>query len=79
MNVDTDTQYTYTRGIVDHFFKNYDGVLKVDGEVGVKKVYDPRSYLKKGEVTMKDHVKNVIATLRSDNTTLFQNNIQKKA
>jgi fructose-bisphosphate aldolase, class II len=72
MNVDTDTQYTYTRGIVDHFFKNYDGVLKVDGEVGIKKVYDPRSYLKKGEVTMKEHVKEVIAILRSDNTTLFK-------
>jgi fructose-bisphosphate aldolase, class II len=71
MNVDTDTQYTYTRGVVDHFFKNYDGVLKVDGEVGNKKVYDPRSYLKKGEATMKEHVKNVIKTLRSDNNTIF--------
>lgn len=71
MNVDTDTQYTYTRGVVDHFFKNYDGVLKVDGEVGNKKVYDPRSYLKKGEATMKEHVKSVIKTLRSDNNTIF--------
>ena len=49
MNVDTDTQYAFSRPIADHFFKNYDGVLKVDGEVGVKKVYDPRSYLKKAE------------------------------
>lgn len=44
MNVDTDTQYTYTRPIADHMFKNYDGVLKVDGEVGNKKHYDPRSW-----------------------------------
>ena len=44
MNVDTDMQYTFTRAIADHFFRNYDGVLKVDGEVGSKKAYDPRSY-----------------------------------
>ncbi|QRP46265.1 class II fructose-bisphosphate aldolase [Amycolatopsis sp. FDAARGOS 1241] len=49
MNVDTDTQYAFTRPIADHFFKNYDGVLKIDGEVGNKKVYDPRSYLKAAE------------------------------
>ncbi len=49
MNVDTDTQYAYTRPIVDHMLSNYDGVLKVDGEVGNKKVYDPRSYMKSAE------------------------------
>ena len=48
MNVDTDTQYAFTRPIADHMFKNYDGVLKVDGEVGDKKAYDPRSYLATG-------------------------------
>ncbi|MDN4645586.1 class II fructose-bisphosphate aldolase, partial [Arthrobacter sp. PsM3] len=42
MNIDTDTQYAYTRPVVDHMFRNYDGVLKVDGEVGNKKLYDPR-------------------------------------
>jgi fructose-bisphosphate aldolase class II len=52
MNVDTDTQYAFTRPIVDHMFKNYDGVLKVDGEVGSKKAYDPRSYLKAAETGM---------------------------
>ncbi|WP_370933098.1 class II fructose-bisphosphate aldolase [Amycolatopsis sp. cg13] len=52
MNVDTDTQYAFTRPIADHFFKNYDGVLKIDGEVGNKKVYDPRSYLKAAEAGM---------------------------
>ena len=49
MNIDTDTQYAYTRPIVDHMMKNYDGVLKIDGEIGNKKVYDPRSYLKAAE------------------------------
>ncbi|HWD04692.1 MAG TPA: class II fructose-bisphosphate aldolase [Amycolatopsis sp.] len=56
MNVDTDTQYAFTRPVADHFFKNYDGVLKIDGEVGNKKVYDPRSYLKAAEAGMAQRV-----------------------
>jgi fructose-bisphosphate aldolase class II len=52
MNIDTDTQYAFTRPIVGHMFSNYDGVLKVDGEVGNKKAYDPRSYLKAAETGM---------------------------
>ncbi len=49
MNIDTDTQYAFTRPIADHMYKNYDGVLKIDGEVGNKKAYDPRAYLKNAE------------------------------
>ncbi|MDY6049171.1 MAG: class II fructose-bisphosphate aldolase [Corynebacterium sp.] len=56
MNVDTDTQYAFTRPVVGHMFENYSGVLKVDGEVGNKKVYDPRSYLKKAEQGMSERV-----------------------
>jgi fructose-bisphosphate aldolase class II len=56
MNVDTDTQYAFTRPLAGHMFTNYDGVLKVDGEVGNKKVYDPRSYLKKAEASMSERV-----------------------
>ena len=56
MNVDTDTQYAFTRPIAAHMFTNYDGVLKVDGEVGDKKTYDPRSYLKKAEAAMTERV-----------------------
>jgi fructose-bisphosphate aldolase, class II len=52
MNVDTDTQYAFTRPIAGHMFTHYDGVLKVDGEVGDKKLYDPRSYGKAGEAAM---------------------------
>ena len=52
MNVDTDTQYAFTRPIAGHMFTNYDGVLKVDGDVGRKKDYDPRSYGKAGEAGM---------------------------
>ncbi|MGB3481197.1 MAG: class II fructose-bisphosphate aldolase [Mycobacterium sp.] len=56
MNVDTDTQYAFTRPIAAHMFSNYDGVLKVDGEVGSKKVYDPRSYMKKAEASMAERI-----------------------
>jgi fructose-bisphosphate aldolase, class II len=52
MNVDTDTQYAFTRPVADHAFKNYDGVLKVDGEVGSKKAYDPRTWGKAAEQSM---------------------------
>ncbi len=65
MNVDTDTQYAFTRPIADHMFKNYDGVLKVDAEVGVKAVYDPRSYLKKGQKGMAARVVEACQDLRS--------------
>jgi fructose-bisphosphate aldolase class II len=56
MNVDTDTQYAFTRPIAAHMFTNYDGVLKVDGEVGNKKAYDPRNYFKKAEAAMAERV-----------------------
>jgi fructose-bisphosphate aldolase class II len=52
MNVDTDAQYAFTRPIAAHMFTHYDGVLKIDGEVGDKKAYDPRSYGKAGEGSM---------------------------
>jgi fructose-bisphosphate aldolase, class II len=64
MNIDTDTQYAFTRAIADHMFKNYDGVLKVDGEVGNKKTYDPRPYMKKAEQSMADRVIRACSDLR---------------
>jgi fructose-bisphosphate aldolase class II len=70
MNVDTDTQYAFTRPLVDHMLKNYDGVLKVESEVGNKKMYDPRAYLKKAETSMKERVKQAISDLRAEGTTL---------
>jgi fructose-bisphosphate aldolase, class II len=56
MNIDTDTQYAFTRSIADTMFKNYDGVLKVDGEVGNKKIYDPRAWGKIAESAMAERV-----------------------
>jgi fructose-bisphosphate aldolase, class II len=70
MNVDTDTQYAFTRPIVDHMFVNYAGVLKVDGEVGNKKQYDPRAYGKAGESGMAARVVEACEDLRSAGTAL---------
>jgi fructose-bisphosphate aldolase class II len=69
MNVDTDTQYAYTRPVVDHMLKNYDGVLKVDGEVGNKKTYDPRAWGKLAEAGMAARVVRACEDLRSSGTS----------
>lgn len=71
MNIDTDTQYAFTRPIVEHMFKNYDGVLKIEGEVGNKKFYDPRGYLKKGEEAMAARIAVACDDLRSTGTSLL--------
>lgn len=71
MNIDTDTQYAFTRPIVDHMFKNYAGVLMVDGEIGDKKAYDPRAYLKKAEEGMAKRMAEACDDLLSSGKTLF--------
>ncbi|MFC4495848.1 class II fructose-bisphosphate aldolase [Streptomyces ovatisporus] len=70
MNLDTDTQYAFSRPVADHMFRNYDGVLKVDGEVGDKKTYDPRSWGKAAEKGMAERVQKACANLRSTGTRL---------
>ena len=70
MNVDTDTQYAFTRPIADHMFRSYDGVLKVDGDVGNKKAYDPRSYGKAAETGMAARVTHACQDLLSAGTKL---------
>ena len=70
MNVDTDTQYAFTRPVAGHMFTNYDGVLKIDGEVGNKKAYDPRSYMKLAEQGMADRVVEACTDLHSIGSTL---------
>jgi fructose-bisphosphate aldolase class II len=72
MNVDTDMQYAFSRAIAEHFFKNYDGILKVDGEVGSKKAYDPRSYLARAEAALAERVKQAAQNLRAVGTTLMK-------
>ena len=70
MNIDTDTQYAFTRPVIDHAFKNYDGVLKIDGEVGNKKAYDPRAWGKLAEAGMAARIVKACEDLRSTGTTL---------
>jgi fructose-bisphosphate aldolase class II len=70
MNVDTDTQYAFTRPAAAHMFTNYDGVLKVDGEVGNKKAYDPRAWGKLAEAGMAERVAEACESLRSAGTSL---------
>ncbi len=70
MNIDTDTQYAFTRPVVDYMFRNYDGVLKIDGEVGNKKQYDPRAWGKAAEAGMSKRIVEACAKLRSAGKTI---------
>jgi fructose-bisphosphate aldolase class II len=70
MNIDTDTQYAFTRPIADHMLRHYDGVLRVDGGVGDKKTYDPRSFMAKAEGSMAARVVQACEDLQSAGRTL---------
>lgn len=70
MNVDTDTQYAFSRPVADWMMKNYDGVLKIDGEVGNKKQYDPRSWGKAAEAGMAARVVEACERLGSVGTKM---------
>jgi fructose-bisphosphate aldolase class II len=72
MNVDTDMQYAFTRAIAGHCFKNYDGVLRIDGDVGDKKAYDPRPYMTLAEKAMAARVVQAATELRSAGTTMMR-------
>ena len=71
MSIDTDTQYAFTRPIADHMMKNYDSVLKIDNEVGNKKMYDPCAYLKLAERNMSRRIVEACEVLRSAGKTLY--------
>ena len=68
MNVDTDTQYAFTRPVAGWMMTHYDGVLKIDGEVGNKKQYDPRSWGKEAEASMAARIVQACQDLRSAGT-----------
>jgi fructose-bisphosphate aldolase class II len=71
MNIDTDTQYAFTRLIVDHMMKNYEGVLKIEGAGGNKEKYDPGTTMKLGEAALAERMKQAVCDLRGIGTTLF--------
>ncbi|MBW3639964.1 MAG: class II fructose-bisphosphate aldolase [Actinobacteria bacterium] len=70
MNVDTDAQYAFSRPVADYMFRNYDGVLKVDGEVGNKKQYDPRAWGRAAEASMAARIVRACEDLRSTGTRI---------
>ena len=70
MNIDTDTQYAYSRAVVDHIMKNYDGMLKIEGEVGNKKVYDPRAWMKAAENSLTERIKKAVRDLKSEGRSI---------
>jgi fructose-bisphosphate aldolase class II len=71
MNIDTDAQYAYTRPVIDHMLKNYDKVLKVEGEVGTKKFYDPRTWMKAAETKMTERIALATEDLKSAGKSIF--------
>lgn len=71
MNIDTDTQYAYTRPVVDFMMHNYDKVLKVEGEVGSKKHYDPRAWMKKAETSMSERIIQAIKDLKAEGKSVL--------
>lgn len=71
MNVDTDTQYAYSRAVVDHMLKNYDKMLKIEGEVGDKKAYDPRAWMKLAEGSMAARIMQSCKDLKSDGKSII--------
>jgi fructose-bisphosphate aldolase class II len=70
MNIDTDTQYAFTRPVAGHMLSNYEGVLKVDGGVGDKKAYDPRVWGREGEAGMATRVAQACRELGSAGRSL---------
>ena len=72
MNIDTDTQYAFTRPIVTHICENIEGVLKIEDEVGNKKTYDPRSYLKKAEDNMANRLIKACEDLQSKDKSIYK-------
>ncbi len=68
MNIDTDTQYAFTRSVAGYMLGNYDSVLKIDNEVGNKKFYDPRAWGKEAESNMAARVATACQNLRSAGT-----------
>jgi len=73
MNIDTDLQYGFATGIRDYFGKN-EAYLKSqignpDGDdVPNKKYYDPRKWLREGELTFKARLKQAFEDLNNINT-----------
>jgi fructose-bisphosphate aldolase class II len=73
MNIDTDLQFAFTEGIRDYMVNNID-YLKTqignpDGsDLPNKKHYDPRKWLREGEITFKKRLEQAFKDLNNINT-----------
>jgi len=73
MNIDTDLQFAYTEGIRDYIVKNVDYLKTQIGnpegdELPNKKYYDPRKFLRDGELTFIKRLEQSFADLNNVNT-----------
>lgn len=73
MNIDTDMQYAFTEGIRDYMVKNVDYVSTQIGnpdgnDIPNKKYYDPRKWLREGELTFKKRLEQAFEDLNNVNT-----------
>lgn len=73
MNIDTDLQFAFTEGIRDYMVNNVDYLRTQIGnpegdDVPNKKHYDPRKWLREGEVTFRKRLEQAFADLNNINT-----------
>ncbi len=73
MNIDTDMQYAFTSGVRDYISEKADYIKSQIGnpegeELPNKKYYDPRVWLRKGEITFVDRLKKAFEDLNNVNT-----------
>lgn len=73
MNIDTDLQYAFTEGIRDYMTSKVEYVSSQIGnpegdELPNKKYYDPRKWLREGELTFKTRLKQAFADLNNIDT-----------
>ena len=73
MNIDTDMQYAFTEGIRDYMVNKVDYLSKQIGnpdgnDIPNKKYYDPRKWLREGELTFKKRLEQAFEDLNNVNT-----------
>ena len=73
MNIDTDLQFAYTEGIRDYMVNNIDYLrTQIGNPTGAdspnKKHYDPRKWIREGELTFNKRLEEAFADLNNVNT-----------
>lgn len=73
MNIDTDTQYAFTEGVRDYMLTKKDYVSTQIGnpdgdDIPNKKYYDPRKWVREGELTLNTRLEKAFLDLNNINT-----------